>query len=145
MGSYRVVQTLSSSEVWEATCKKRGKTPWNAKNRLNINEKAEILTQTIFKKRGNQLKRGTLTPLLVDTNNTHTHTQFHNTTRAPKPIDAVVNSKDPSYGFPRLGGRPTIFGIRWIDLPCFVFWTKIAPRQLILSLQDGSQTKRLAT
>ena len=36
----------------------------NAKNRLKIKEKAEILAQENFQKRGNQLKRGTLTPLM---------------------------------------------------------------------------------
>ena len=35
----------------------------NAKNRLKIKEKAEILAQENCQKRGNQLKRGTLTPL----------------------------------------------------------------------------------
>ena len=35
----------------------------NAKNMLKIKEKAEILAQENFQKRGNQLKRGTLTPL----------------------------------------------------------------------------------
>ena len=35
----------------------------NAKNRLKIKEKAEILVQENFQKQGNQLKRGTLTPL----------------------------------------------------------------------------------
>ena len=35
----------------------------NAKNRLKIKEKAEILAQEYFKKQGNQLKRGSLTPL----------------------------------------------------------------------------------
>ena len=33
----------------------------NGKNRLEIKEKAEILTKENFQKRGNQLKRGTLT------------------------------------------------------------------------------------
>ena len=37
----------------------------NAKNRLKMKEKAEILAQENFPKRGNQLKRGTLTPLLL--------------------------------------------------------------------------------
>ena len=35
----------------------------NAKNRLKLKEKAEILAQENFQKLGNQLKRGTLTPL----------------------------------------------------------------------------------
>ena len=35
----------------------------NAKNRLKIKEKAEILAQENFQKREKQLKRGTLTPL----------------------------------------------------------------------------------
>ena len=35
----------------------------NAKNRLKIKEKAEILTQEKCQKRGNQLKKGTLTSL----------------------------------------------------------------------------------
>ena len=33
-------------------------------NKLKIKEKAKILTQENFQKRGNQLKRGTLTPLV---------------------------------------------------------------------------------
>ena len=37
----------------------------NAKNRLKLKEKAEILAQENFQKRGNQLKRGTLTPLFI--------------------------------------------------------------------------------
>ena len=37
----------------------------NAKNRLKITEKAEILAQENFQKRGNQLERGTLTPLVT--------------------------------------------------------------------------------
>ena len=47
------------TEVWEVTCKKQGKTPWNQGKmfRLKIKEKAEILTQKNFQKRGNQLKR----------------------------------------------------------------------------------------
>ena len=36
----------------------------NAKNRLKIKEKAEILAQKICQNQGNQLKRGTLTPLV---------------------------------------------------------------------------------
>ena len=40
---------------------KLGKT---TKNRLKRKEKAEILAQENFQKRGNQLKRGTLTPLI---------------------------------------------------------------------------------
>ena len=36
----------------------------NAKNRLKLNEKAEILAQENYQKLGNQLKRGTLTPLI---------------------------------------------------------------------------------
>ena len=36
----------------------------NAKNKLKLKEKAEILAQENFQKRGNQLKRGTLTPLI---------------------------------------------------------------------------------
>ena len=35
----------------------------NGKNRLKIAEKAEILAKEDFQKQGNQLKRGTLTPL----------------------------------------------------------------------------------
>ena len=35
----------------------------NAKNRLKMKEKAEILVQENFQKLGDQLKRGTLTPL----------------------------------------------------------------------------------
>ena len=50
-------------EIWQ----KRGKTAWNwgkkAKYGLKIKEKAEILAYGNFEKRGNQLKRGTLTPL----------------------------------------------------------------------------------
>ena len=47
---------------------KPGQTMWNlgkkAKHGLKIKEKAEILAHGYFEKRGNQLKRGTLTPLL---------------------------------------------------------------------------------
>ena len=44
----------------------------NAKNRLKIKEKAEILTQEHFQKRGNQLKESwTLTPLTIIKFNTY--------------------------------------------------------------------------
>ena len=36
----------------------------NAKNKLKIKGKAEILAQENFQKQGNHLKRGTLTPLI---------------------------------------------------------------------------------
>ena len=40
----------------------------NGKNRLKIREKAEILVRENFQKQGNQLKKGTLTPLgMVET------------------------------------------------------------------------------
>ena len=39
----------------------------NAKNRLKLKEKAEILAQENFQKRGNQLKRETLTPQIQPT------------------------------------------------------------------------------
>ena len=38
----------------------------SVKNRLKMKEKAEILAPENFQKRGNQLKRGTLTPLSPD-------------------------------------------------------------------------------
>ena len=48
----------------------QGKTAWNQakmkKNRLKMKEKAEILALENFQKWGNQLKRGTLTPLLSE-------------------------------------------------------------------------------
>ena len=34
-----------------------------AKNKLKIKDKAEILAQEYFQKQGNQLRRGTLTPM----------------------------------------------------------------------------------
>ena len=48
----------------QKTRKNTVKSGYNAKNRLKIKEKAEILTEENFQKRGNQLKRGTLTPLV---------------------------------------------------------------------------------
>ena len=43
----------------------------NAKNRPKLKEKAEILSQENFQKRGNHLKSGTLTPLLIRSNAPH--------------------------------------------------------------------------
>ena len=37
----------------------------NGKNKLKIKEKAEILAKENCQKQGNQLKRGTLTPLSI--------------------------------------------------------------------------------
>ena len=49
---------------------KQGKTMWNwdkkVKYRLKIKKNAEILAHGYFGKRGNQLKRGTLTPMVED-------------------------------------------------------------------------------
>ena len=47
----------------QKTRKNTVKSGLNARNRLKIKVKAEILIQENFQKRGNQLKKGTLTPL----------------------------------------------------------------------------------
>ena len=49
----------------QKTRKNSVKSGQNVKNRLKMKEKAEILTPENFQKRGNQLKRGTLTPLIM--------------------------------------------------------------------------------
>ena len=63
------------SGVWKTISLKRGKqtktreTPWNwgkkVKNGLKIMKKLKFLHMKIFKKRGNHLERGTLTPLTI--------------------------------------------------------------------------------
>ena len=61
---------ISCAGVWEATDEKWRKTTWNWVKMAKIGwiskKKAEILAKEHFQKKwGNQLKRGTLTPLLV--------------------------------------------------------------------------------
>ena len=65
----RIVTIIMSSGMWDATGKKQWKTAWYCVLMLKMGwetkEKAKILAQENFQKRGNQLKRGTLSPCVI--------------------------------------------------------------------------------